>query len=142
MSEETFSGRCLCGAIRYEVTPPTVICANCHCDMCRRTHGAAFVTWVEVKTERFRYTKGKDLVIWYRSSDNAERGFCPRCGSSIFFRYVWRPDELHVTRASFTGDIDRDPQVHVYYQGRVTWSAHDETLDKLGGDTGLEPVKG
>lgn len=39
------SGACLCGAVRYEVTDLLEQVAHCHCTMCQRAHGAAFVTW-------------------------------------------------------------------------------------------------
>lgn len=42
------NGRCLCGALQFSVRFPTKWVAHCHCTMCRRAHGAAFVTWFEV----------------------------------------------------------------------------------------------
>jgi hypothetical protein len=38
---------------------------------------------------------------WYRSSSNAERGFCGQCGSSLF----WKPDHgRHVSIMAGTMD--------------------------------------
>jgi hypothetical protein len=61
------TGRCLCGKVRYELDgelPPLV---NCHCQFCRRAHGAAFVTIAWVPSSSFRFTAGANLV--HRSSD-------------------------------------------------------------------------
>lgn len=37
--EKTFSGGCLCGAVRYTCTRAPVAGAHCHCLDCRRTSG-------------------------------------------------------------------------------------------------------
>jgi hypothetical protein len=41
-------GRCLCGNVRYEVDGPFAAVVNCHCSMCRKHHGSAYVTWAVV----------------------------------------------------------------------------------------------
>lgn len=38
--------QCLCGDITLAATLPSLWAAHCHCSLCRRAHGAAFVTWV------------------------------------------------------------------------------------------------
>jgi hypothetical protein len=38
------------------------------------------------------------------------------------------------------GPIDRDPQVHVYFDDRAPWIAVDEKLPRLGGQSGVEPL--
>ncbi len=74
------SGLCLCGAVSVEFEPEDQITA-CHCEMCRRWTGAAFV---EVDTVPGSL-KVEGPVQTYRSSKYVERGFCERCGSAVFF---------------------------------------------------------
>lgn len=38
-------GRCACGRVRFVARFPSRFNAHCHCESCRRAHGAAFVTW-------------------------------------------------------------------------------------------------
>ena len=45
---ERASGSCLCGAVRFTASLPSLVCAHCHCSMCRRNHGAGYVTWFAV----------------------------------------------------------------------------------------------
>lgn len=98
---EKLSGGCLCSAVRYELTPPLRPVVACHCGQCRRTSGN-FVTATRVARERFALTADSGLS-WYRSSPRAERGFCARCGSSLF----WRADGLD-TISIMAGTIDGD----------------------------------
>jgi len=77
-------GGCLCGGVRYTIAGPLRDVIACHCSQCRRTSGhyvaatsapATAVTLVSQTT-----------LTWYRSSAQAERGFCSRCGGNLFWR--------------------------------------------------------
>jgi hypothetical protein len=83
--EPTHTGGCLCGAVRYRVHGALRDVVACHCSQCRRTsgHHAAMTSVPEDRLELLT----SDGLIWYRSSSTAERGFCSRCGSNLF----WRP---------------------------------------------------
>jgi hypothetical protein len=96
--------------------------------MCQRAHGAAFVTWVGAAESRVTIQDSR--LTWHRSSDKAERGFCSMCGSSLFFRSERWPGEIHVTRASFHGEIDRQPDGHAFYETHVSWFPVTDDLPK------------
>ena len=137
--DAVFTGGCLCGARRVEVTPLTKWCAHCHCSLCRRAHGAAFVTWFGVESSRFEIMNGADRVTWYRSTPEASRGFCDRCGSTMFFRSDRWADETHIALANMEGSIDREPTAHVFYDAHVDWIELGDDLRRLGGQSGNEP---
>ena len=86
MTEERreHQGGCLCGGVRYVVRGELRDVVVCHCSRCRRTHGhvgayAACAASDLVLTEA-------DSLKWYEADDRG-RGFCARCGASLF----WRP---------------------------------------------------
>lgn len=135
-----FEGSCLCGAVRFEVTPPTKWCAHCHCSICRRAHGAAFVTWFGVERSQFSLTSGEEMVTWYRSTAAARRGFCPRCGSTLFFESETWPGEVHIALAHMDGPIDRTPAAHVFYDTHVSWIEVGDDLRRFGGPSGTEEL--
>jgi hypothetical protein len=105
----------------FEITLPSKWIAHCHCTMCRRAAGAAFVTWVGVADWNFRIMRGADHLVWYRSSVDARRGFCNQCGSSVFFKSQRWPGETHVAYANFTQPLDKAPQAHAYWETHVDW---------------------
>ena len=41
--DDTHSGGCLCGAVRYTVTGAPVRAVACHCKFCQRRTGSAFI---------------------------------------------------------------------------------------------------
>ena len=88
-----FSGGCLCGDIRYEVSGDPVRMVNCHCDDCRKATGAAFATNVFVKAEDLKVTQGKTRSFEHTADSGKERikEFCPKCGSQLFSYTIGRP---------------------------------------------------
>ena len=139
--DASVSGSCLCGTVRFTVSLPTLFCGHCHCSMCRRSHGAAFVTWLAVSHSQFRLAAGQTELTRYPSSDHGVRTFCGRCGSSLFCESSKHPDQIDIVLASMDGPIDRPPQVHVYFDDRASWTVAEDGLPRLGGSTGLEPIK-
>lgn len=78
------TGRCECGAVAFEVKQVRKTITICHCSQCRRTSGHLWAsTYAELGDLIF--TKD-DALQWYVSSETAKRGFCNRCGSSLFYR--------------------------------------------------------
>src|SRR5687767_15326165 len=115
------TGRCLCGDVEFRTQLPSKWVAHCHCTMCRRSSGAAFVTWVGLEESRCEIRDPSGRLSWYESSPQAERGFCGRCGSTLFFRSARWAGELHVTLSNFDGPVDRSPQAHVFWDTHVDW---------------------
>jgi hypothetical protein len=139
MSDAVLHGACLCGGVRFEVTPPTRFCAHCHCSMCRRAHGAPLVTWSGVPEAQLRITAGEQLLRTFASSPAATRSFCSQCGSMLLFRSTRWPGEVHVATASLDAS-DRLPSAHVFYSDRASWFSCSDELTKRGGPTGVEPL--
>lgn len=85
MAEETkLEGQCLCGAVRVRMTPADQHVEACHCSMCRRWGGSALLSLNIVTDPEI---EGAEHVVRYPSSDWAERGFCDRCGTHLFYFY-------------------------------------------------------
>ena len=82
MTTEEIGGGCLCGAVRWSLPSVPIDVAHCHCRICRRASGAAFVTWATVEKADLAVA---GEVRWFRSSRLARRGFCPTCGTQLFF---------------------------------------------------------
>jgi hypothetical protein len=134
------NGACLCGRVQFDVTLPTLFCAHCHCTMCQRNHGAAFVTWFGVPPSQLEIRKGREDLVRYDSSEHGSRSFCRHCGSSLFCENDTHPDRIDVVLANLNGEIDRKPQLHAHFDSRARWFDFDDGLVRLGGKSGVEPL--
>ncbi len=141
MPNESVTGSCFCGQVGFHVDLPTEWCGHCHCSMCRRAHGAGYVTWVVVKRAQFAIDRGEDQLERFASSDHGVRSFCKRCGSSLFCELSEQPDSIDIVLANFDGPIDRPPSFDIHFDNRVDWMPIDPALLKLGGTSGMEPIK-
>ena len=80
MSETPILGACLCGAVRISIRPPTLFCGHCHCTMCQRNHGSAYVTWFGVPWEQTEIVASKKRPSAVHNSTGAD---WPECSDTI-----------------------------------------------------------
>jgi hypothetical protein len=76
-------GSCLCGAVKIEVEGSLAPVEACHCSQCRKWT-AHFLASTEVPRSALKI-HGSDHLAWFHSSKKVRRGFCPTCGTSLFF---------------------------------------------------------
>lgn len=133
-------GSCFCETVRYEIELPSKFVAHCHCSECRRAAGAPLVTWLGSWEEKLRILAGAEELSTYRHAPDSVREFCRICGSQLFFRCERWPGEVHVTRATIAGDVDRLPQAHVYFSDHASWFDPGAKLPLLGGEDGVTPL--
>lgn len=105
----THAGSCLCGAITFTVTGDLPAPNACHCVQCRKQSGHV---WASVDVPRSTLTV-TGTPHWYASSDKARRGFCPTCGSFLFW------DPLHgaktaVAMGAFDGPTGTALALHIF----------------------------
>ena len=118
----TRSGGCHCGDVRYEVTGEPVYHAICHCDACRASSGAPFVAWYAVKAEQFSLIAGEPRQ--FEGTPGAERNFCPRCGTGLFYRNEQvLPGLVDVQSATFDDPGAQPPAIQVQCAERLAYVA-------------------
>lgn len=115
--EPIFEGGCLCGSVRWRATRVPLYAYHCHCRMCQRQSGAAFITGVTFHMNALQWTVGEPHL--FESSQNAKRGFCAQCGS--WLSWQWLEEKISMTAGSFDHPENINPQWHVFTEGRVPW---------------------
>ncbi|WP_395373618.1 GFA family protein [Marinicella sp. W31] len=129
--KQPLTGRCLCGGIVYEVDLIQPKMSHCHCQMCRRFHGAAFATYGEAKPEHFRWVQGESLLSEYQAENQTTRRFCKKCGSSMTFQPAHNPKQLiEFALATLDGDIPNRPDVHIFTDYKASWFTITDDLPR------------
>jgi hypothetical protein len=118
MTAKVISGGCLCGAVRYEASGQPYNVTHCHCVDCRRSAGAAFVTWASFRRSEFRFVRGEPRVIAWA---NRVRSFCGACGASLTFMTSSETDEVDVTVCTFDDPEQIVPADHTWVEDRLCW---------------------
>jgi hypothetical protein len=112
------TGGCQCGNVRYRVAGPITNIHLCHCRMCQKAVGNAFATIGVAK--RADLSQLRHAPAWFRSSMNVRRGFCPQCGTPLFYA-----DDTSDMVGIMTGSLDRPsdypPERQDGTEGRLDW---------------------
>jgi hypothetical protein len=119
MSDAVYTGGCLCGGLRYQVSGSADNLCYCHCQSCRRATGAPMVAWGTFAAERFAVTRGQ--LTEFRSSPRVVRGFCASCGTSITYRHDKRPAEIDVTLVTLDDPALLEPAAHIWVEDKLPW---------------------
>lgn len=80
----------MCGAVRFTATGVPAKSGACHCEMCRRWTGSALVG-VSVPAGNVTW-QGEEHIARIQSSPWAERAWCGKCGSGLWFRVTMESD--------------------------------------------------
>ena len=80
---QTGQGHCLCGAVQFTANSMSKHVGACHCTMCRRWGGGPFM---ETDCGSDIAFDGAENISLFASSAWAERGFCSRCGTHLFYK--------------------------------------------------------
>lgn len=95
-------GHCLCGAVQIAAASLDNHVGACHCGMCRHWGGGPLLA-VDCGTD-VAFT-GEEHIAVYESSDWAERGFCSRCGSHLFYRL--KQNRQYIMPVGLFDDLDK-----------------------------------
>ena len=124
-------GGCLCGAIRYSISAEPKVSVNCHCSMCRRHSGAAFLSYLAVDRGAFRIEQGE--LVDYRSSADAVRSHCGSCGSPLTFVFDAEPESVWVTIGTLDDPDAIAPIENWFVNEKVEWTKLDARLKSWPG---------
>ena len=127
------TGGCLCGAVRYAVEGPLRDVVICHCRRCRRTHGHAAAYTACANADLVLLAA--DGLCWYEADERA-RGYCGRCGASLFWRAAGRD-----TTSIAAGTLDEPTGLRTIAHAHVADRGDYYELDGAGErhDGGIPP---
>ena len=131
----SFNGSCLCGALRYTVDQPLGPVTACHCTQCRKISGhyvaAAPANWENVTVE--------GELKWFESSPQARRGFCPNCGSYLFWEEY--DGKVYIMAGTLDGDTGLTMDGHIFYADKGDYYRAGQTLPCWAQDRGDKEIE-
>lgn len=124
-----YEGGCLCGAVRYRARGEPINERICHCRLCQKAIGAAFNARVLFAIEVLEIDGPVAMV---HSSPELKRGFCPRCGTTMFSRRDGA-GIVGVTTGSLDDPSVFQPQMHIWTASKQPWAVIDDGLPQYEG---------
>jgi hypothetical protein len=127
------TGSCLCGGVQYEISGNMRPVVNCHCGQCRKTSGHY---WAATAVSRDDLTiKAESTLSWYQSSDAARRGFCTRCGASLFWDHSGE-DEISIGAGTLDLPTGLTTGENIYIEDKADYYDLSGPVRSGGGQTG------
>jgi hypothetical protein len=127
-------GKCLCGAVTYQVADAFGYALNCHCSNCRRTTGSAFKPFAGIERDRLKIIQGEGELLIYGDVESAHDVHCRRCGS-LLYSVVREGRYVHVTLGTLIDAPGIRPTAHIFVGSKAGWYTITDDLpqyDELG----------
>jgi hypothetical protein len=121
---ETHSGGCACGAVRYRVHGNPTVTTVCHCKFCQCRLASAFAVIASFDEKSVEILQGKLNEAEHRSDESGRwlrMSFCPACGTTISHTAELRPGIRSIAAGTFDDlnwfAIGR----HIWVQSKLPW---------------------
>ena len=128
------TGRCLCGAVVFEVSEPFVSSSICHCTLCKKISGGAGTVSARAATSAIHVVSGREHIRTYQPDEGSAKSFCVLCGSNLFGAGWPESEWTSVRLPALDEPVDVRPEKHGFVRSVAVW----ETLP----DDGLPRFEG
>jgi hypothetical protein len=130
-SDRKLAGRCMCGAVQYEVADQFLYSANCHCSNCRRATGSAFKPFAGIERAKLGVTHGADHVMTF-GGESAHDVHCKSCGS-LLYSVVRDGAYVHIAMGTLIDDPTIRPTAHIFVGSKALWYEITDDLPQYEG---------
>ena len=131
-------GSCLCGAITIDIPEVNEEITVCHCHMCQKFFGGPFLSLAGLFPKDFTLNNPEQIQR-FMSSEWAERGFCKKCGSGLFYHSP--ADDKYYFPAGLFDEINQAKlKEEIFYDQKPAFFHYKEDTEKLTEEAFLEKL--
>tara|TARA_B100001029_G_C14846439_1_gene331231 strand:- start:182 stop:589 length:408 start_codon:yes stop_codon:yes gene_type:complete len=117
--------KCLCGGIKIKIKGKLRHVSNCHCSQCMKTHGN-FGSYTSCLENNLKFVNNKTLK-WFKSSKIAKRGFCSRCGASMFYK-KYNSKKISIAAGMLNNPTNLKTNSNIFTHGKLDYYKLDKKL--------------
>lgn len=131
MEHESIAGSCLCGAVRFEITPPFTAFRYCHCSRCRKASGSAHAANVFLPQSQLKWVAGESLIRRFDMPGTKRFAvcFCTQCGTRVPHKVATTENYL-VPAGILEGSVEARPESSIFWASRAEWYVEPEVHPK------------
>ena len=121
---QTHTGGCTCGAVRYRLESDPMYVHCCHCTWCQRETGSAFAVNAMIESDRVTLSRGApEMILTPTESGRGQKVWrCTQCQIALWSNYSGAGDKTHFVRV---GTLDEPqylpPDLHIYTASKQPW---------------------
>ena len=132
MDQQSITGSCLCGSVRFEIKPPLSGFRYCHCSRCRKATGSAHAANVFLPEKQFKWLSGEALVKRFDLS-GAQRfsvWFCAQCGTRVPHK-IRTTENVLIPAGLLDSDPGMRPEYSIFWGSKAPWHVETHELKKF-----------
>ena len=130
MSSQAIPGSCLCGSVKFEVTPPFAAFRYCHCTRCQKASGAAHAANAFLPENQFKWLAGESLVKRF-DLPGAKRfavAFCTQCGTRVPHK---TGENMLIPAGLLDADPGARPENSIFWKSKAAWYVSPQEIPKF-----------
>ena len=127
-SDTSYEGGCFCNAIKFTVTADTFWSILCYCKSCTKISGAPVVAWAGFVKNQIHWTG--EQICEFSSSKGVKRGFCKKCGASIFFK-MNKSNIISISAGLFDKSLKLKTNRNIFTKNRLKYYSLDRDIPKF-----------
>jgi hypothetical protein len=129
MAEDVLEGGCLCGAIRYRLSPPILFVSQCACKDCQKATGTGHTTIVGIHRDQLAMTgTPKTYTSYGDTGGDVTRHFCGTCAGRLYTSGTLPGPVIMIQAGSLDDPSAVSPQSVIYRKDAAAWDRFDPDL--------------
>ena len=93
-----------------------------------KTHGH-HAAYTSIEEQNVKFLKKRTLK-WFKSSKKAKRGFCSKCGASLFFKTIGSKI-IHISAWMFNKPVKLKREMNIFVKGKSDYYKLDSRMPKF-----------
>ena len=130
MSSASIPGSCLCGSVKFEVTPPFAAFRYCHCTRCQKASGAAHAANAFLPATQFKWLAGESLAKLF-NLPGAKRfavAFCTQCGTRVPHK---TGENMLIPAGLLDADPGARPENSIFWKSKAAWYVSPQDMPRF-----------
>src|SRR5215470_17386198 len=125
------TGRCICGAVRWESSEAPIVTRVCWCRDCQYFGGGSGTVNACFRTATFNISGAATTYASAADSGNRmRRRFCATCGTPLFSEAEARPHLIFVRVGTFDDPNLASPEMTIWTSSAPRWACVDASLPR------------
>ena len=119
---ESLTGRCICGQVKYRITEKPLFTQACHCKDCKIITGSSYVINSSV-LDNTLIIEGEVSSTEIKAGSGAlcKTYFCTKCGTYLYTDYESAVGRMNVRTKTLDESKEFPPQVHIFTKDKDPW---------------------
>ena len=121
-NNQSLTGGCICGQVKYQITDKPLFTQACHCKDCKVLTGSSYVVNSSI-LENTLIVEGEVSSTELKAGSGAsyKTYFCTKCGNYVYADYDSAVGRLTVRTKTLDNAEKFPPQVHIFTKDKDPW---------------------